>query len=125
MLEPQTTLSGFEELLPRPRGGVIGKDFSVEERKGAKDLRALGLVCPVLSKSSLKVVSDADIPLTGACALKNINRDHDSSWRRGRDSNPRDAYASNGFQDRRFRPLSHLSIKRTVNSLRIIRINEC
>ena len=30
-------------------------------------------------------------------------------WRRGRDSNPRDAYAPNGFQDRRFRPLSHLS----------------
>src|ERR1035438_3842678 len=32
-------------------------------------------------------------------------------WRRGRDSNPRDAYAPNGFQDRRIRPLCHLSIK--------------
>ena len=32
-------------------------------------------------------------------------------WRRGRDSNPRDACAPNGFQDRRNRPLCHLSIK--------------
>ncbi len=31
-------------------------------------------------------------------------------WRRGRDSNPRDACAPNGFQDRRNRPLCHLSI---------------
>ena len=31
-------------------------------------------------------------------------------WRRGRDSNPRDAYAPNGFQDRRIRPLCHLSV---------------
>ena len=30
-------------------------------------------------------------------------------WRRGRDSNPRTARAVSGFQDRRFRPLSHLS----------------
>ena len=32
-------------------------------------------------------------------------------WRRGRDSNPRTAEAVNGFQDRRIRPLCHLSIK--------------
>src|ERR1035437_6631579 len=31
-------------------------------------------------------------------------------WRRGRDSNPRDACAPNGFQDRRIRPLCHLSV---------------
>ena len=30
-------------------------------------------------------------------------------WRRGRDSNPRNAQTLNGFQDRRFQPLSHLS----------------
>jgi hypothetical protein len=30
-------------------------------------------------------------------------------WRRGWDSNPRNPYGFNGFQDRRFRPLSHLS----------------
>lgn len=33
----------------------------------------------------------------------------DSNWRRGRDSNSRDARASAGFQDRCFQPLSHLS----------------
>ncbi len=30
-------------------------------------------------------------------------------WRRGRDSNPRGACAPSGFQDRRLRPLGHLS----------------
>ena len=33
----------------------------------------------------------------------------DGAWRRGRDSNPRNRYRFNGFQDRRYRPLSHLS----------------
>lgn len=31
-------------------------------------------------------------------------------WRRERDSNPRDAHAPNGFQDRRIQPLCHLSV---------------
>lgn len=31
-------------------------------------------------------------------------------WRRERDSNPRDARAPNGFQDRRIQPLCHLSV---------------
>ena len=30
-------------------------------------------------------------------------------WRRGWDSNPRDPFGSNGFQDRRFQPLTHPS----------------
>src|SRR5258708_24513057 len=30
-------------------------------------------------------------------------------WRRRRDSNPRDPFESNGFQDRRFQPLTHSS----------------
>ena len=30
-------------------------------------------------------------------------------WRRRRDSNPRDPFGSNGFQDRRFQPLTHSS----------------
>ena len=30
-------------------------------------------------------------------------------WRRGRDSNPRDPFGPNGFQDRRFQPLTHPS----------------
>src|ERR1700732_5622312 len=31
-------------------------------------------------------------------------------WRRGGDSNPRDPFGPNGFQDRRFQPLTHLSV---------------
>ena len=31
-------------------------------------------------------------------------------WRRGRDSNPRSEQTDNGFQDRRIRPLCHLSV---------------
>ena len=31
-------------------------------------------------------------------------------WRREGDSNPRDARAPNGFQDRRIQPLCHLSV---------------
>lgn len=32
------------------------------------------------------------------------------AWRRRRDSNPRDPHGPNGFQDRRFQPLTHSSI---------------
>ena len=32
-----------------------------------------------------------------------------TEWRRGRDSNPRDPFGPNGFQDRRFQPLTHPS----------------
>src|ERR1700730_11767018 len=32
-----------------------------------------------------------------------------TAWRRGRDSNPRDPFGPNGFQDRRFQPLTHPS----------------
>src|SRR4029079_15461394 len=31
------------------------------------------------------------------------------NWRRERDSNPRASYPANGFQDRRFQPLTHSS----------------
>jgi hypothetical protein len=31
-------------------------------------------------------------------------------WRRRRDSNPRDPFEPNGFQDRRFQPLTHSSV---------------
>src|SRR5882672_12303311 len=31
-------------------------------------------------------------------------------WRIGRDSNPRDPFEPNGFQDRRFQPLTHPSV---------------
>ncbi len=33
-------------------------------------------------------------------------------WRRRRDSNPRDPFESNGFQDRRFQPLTHSSVSK-------------
>src|ERR1700738_4737451 len=33
----------------------------------------------------------------------------ETDWRRRRDSNPRDPFGSNGFQDRRFQPLTHSS----------------
>jgi hypothetical protein len=32
-----------------------------------------------------------------------------TDWRRGWDSNPRDPFRSNGFQDRRLQPLGHPS----------------
>jgi len=31
-------------------------------------------------------------------------------WRRKRDSNPRASHPANGFQDRRFQPLTHSSV---------------
>jgi hypothetical protein len=35
-------------------------------------------------------------------------------WRRRRDSNPRDPFESNGFQDRRFQPLTHSSVSEYI-----------
>ena len=40
-----------------------------------------------------------------------------SFWRRGRDSNPRSAQTDNGFQDRRIRPLCHLSLRGIVEAM--------
>ena len=36
-------------------------------------------------------------------------RDESEGWRRGRDSNPWNPFRFNGFQDRRLKPLGHLS----------------
>ena len=41
--------------------------------------------------------------------LKPVEGDSDS-WRRKRDSNPREPFDSNGFQDRRIQPLCHSSV---------------
>ena len=41
--------------------------------------------------------------------LKGIERNIKTGWRRGWDSNPRDPFGPNGFQDRRFQPLTHPS----------------
>ncbi len=44
-------------------------------------------------------------------ALRPIAPQNRETWRRERDSNPRWACAHNGFQDRRFQPLSHPSAR--------------
>ena len=48
------------------------------------------------------------------------------NWRRGRDSNPRDAYATSGFQDRRIQPLCHPSINdlRKINLTQLAKIGK-
>ena len=40
-------------------------------------------------------------------------------WRRKRDSNPRASYPANGFQDRRFQPLTHSSSPTLADSARV------
>src|SRR5215475_7273746 len=45
-----------------------------------------------------------------------------SRWRRERDSNPRDPFEPNGFQDRRFQPLTHPSVSNS-NVLRQLASN--
>ena len=47
----------------------------------------------------------------------NVSDFKEMQWRRGRDSNPRNAQTLNGFQDRRFQPLSHPSCKVGANAL--------
>jgi hypothetical protein len=42
--------------------------------------------------------------------FKGNKRKSKTDWRRRRDSNPRDPFGSNGFQDRRFQPLTHSSV---------------
>ena len=44
-----------------------------------------------------------------SCALIAMSGLRGTKWRRGRDSNPRNACALNGFRDRPDRPLRHLS----------------
>ena len=41
-------------------------------------------------------------------------------WRRRRDSNPRDPFESNGFQDRRFQPLTHSSVSNYNQQLYLV-----
>ena len=50
------------------------------------------------------------------------DRARGESWRRGRDSNPRDAQTPGGFQDRCLQPLGHLSVKdQATRSPRMVR----
>src|SRR5579864_7141792 len=41
--------------------------------------------------------------------IRGTERNPKTGWRRGWDSNPRDPFGPNGFQDRRFQPLTHPS----------------
>ena len=51
--------------------------------------------------------------LSRECASSLIARRRalDRAWRRERDSNPRAPFGANGFQDRRFQPLTHPSAR--------------
>ena len=51
----------------------------------------------------LRIVGNADFRIEGV-------------WRRKRDSNPRAPFDANGFQDRRFQPLTHSSATKVPNS---------
>ena len=44
-------------------------------------------------------------------------------WRRERDSNPRARFRANGFQDRRLKPLGHLSVQTCTNPELATRLN--
>jgi hypothetical protein len=46
-----------------------------------------------------------------SATLKGMERNIKTGWRRGWDSNPRDPFGPNGFQDRRSQPLSYPSRK--------------
>ena len=48
-----------------------------------------------------------EIPVSAG--MKGTERNTKTGWRRGWDSNPRDPFGPNGFQDRRFQPLTHPS----------------
>ena len=55
--------------------------------------------------------------------FSHLKRSTREIWRRGRDSNPRYPFGYSGFQDRPFKPLTHLSAERALGSLyRFIRI---
>jgi hypothetical protein len=45
----------------------------------------------------------------GSVGISGTERKPKTGWRRGWDSNPRDPFRPNGFQDRRFQPLTHPS----------------
>src|SRR6266851_10226222 len=54
------------------------------------------------------MINSRAIPL--ARESERIQTAQSRGWRRRRDSNPRDPFGSNGFQDRRFQPLTHSSV---------------
>ena len=54
-------------------------------------------------------IRDYRVETRGVSEKFGRRRRRKTDWRRGWDSNPRDPFGPNGFQDRRFQPLTHPS----------------
>ena len=70
--------------------------------------RSLTNLSRLPSRSSERITKISISP-PSRYALRLDSPDSPRDWRRGRDSNPRRVLARSGFQDRRDRPLCHLS----------------
>jgi hypothetical protein len=96
--EPQVNLA-FTKATTRCRVGEIRPDchpFSALERTPAT---CRELHCRIIrGKSEVSAQCDPE------------NKKPKTGWRRRGDSNPRDPFESNGFQDRRLQPLGHSSV---------------
>ena len=76
----------------------------------ARQLRPAPLACRVEARSESPKYLSVRLRATRYGATVFVLRSAPSEdWRRGRDSNPRRVLARSGFQDRRDRPLCHLS----------------
>ena len=54
------------------------------------------------------------VSMSSERSVKDVFGLYNTRWRRRRDSNPRDPYGPNGFQDRRFQPLTHSSVSKYI-----------
>ena len=94
------------ELLPnyaRPAFAIVS----------ARQSRPASLACRVEARSESPKYLSIRLRATRYGATAFVLRSAPSEdWRRGRDSNPRRALTRSGFQDRRDRPLCHLSVRR-------------
>ena len=105
--EKGPTGSEFPCIFPAVQGIVL--NGTAADRHGEFS-ELLGLFAPSLC--SPKYPADRDwrrtARLSGRWATASLQRE--TRWRRGWDSNPRNACALNGFRDRPDRPLRHLSV---------------
>ena len=124
-VDEEGEVANFEVLVYREaRGNVIAHETADEPRGRehlveAEEVLLERMGC-LRENQCQKRVATARLHDASAAAwqLTRIQSEHPGpsartgyAWRRGRDSNPRRACALNGFQDRRFRPLSHLSMR--------------
>src|SRR5208283_3126272 len=63
----------------------------------------------VVKRKTAGARAESSFFLLALCRGGHQCRCRSTNWRRRRDSNPRDPFESNGFQDRRFQPLTHSS----------------